>query len=467
MVQPSRGVLKQVPADLQGPVEGLAQELLAGEDLPEGDILLGHHGDPSLGRLGRRRVTVDGRRLEGQVETADPGEVDGQAEQIGTVGQRRKSPGEGHGKLELVRRLGSFGELEHLVLEGQEHPGLDLEREVQVKRSVAPFLGMQLDLPGLAQRVGLDEVALVVDVESVLDGMILELRHVPGDVYHCHAINPTATAENPRWQTLVSAGGSIRVPSAGVADDDVLAVLHRVASEIRHGLDDLDDWGLAGTREGQYRSDLVADGVALELLEAAGFGVLSEESGIHHPERPIMVVIDPVDGSTNASRNLPWWATSLCAIDARGPVASVVVNQATGASFDAVREGGARCDGVPIAPSGATSLSHSILASNGYPGRYIGWAQFRCLGAAALDLCAVACGQLDVFIDCGETSLAPWDYLGGMLICREAGAFVTEAFGRDLVVVEHGPRRTVVAAATGDLLGEAVAARTSLATGSP
>jgi myo-inositol-1(or 4)-monophosphatase len=244
-----------------------------------------------------------------------------------------------------------------------------------------------------------------------------------------------------------------------VADDGVLEVLQRVADEIGRRLEGLEDWGLAGTRDGQYRSDLLADRVALDIFEDAGFGVLSEESGIHHPERPITVVIDPVDGSTNAARRLPWWATSLCAIDADGPLAAVVVNQATGTRFEAYRGEGASSDGRPISPSGATRMNESIMASNGYPKRYFGWAQFRCLGAAALDLCAVASGRIDAFVDCGGTSLAPWDYLGGMLICTEAGAVVTEAWGRDLVVVEHGPRRTVVAAATEELLAEAVKAR--------
>ena len=40
------------------------------------------------------------------------------------------------------------------------------------------------------------------------------------------------------------------------------------------------DWGLAGTRDGQYRSDLVADAAALEVLDGAGLGVMSEESGL-------------------------------------------------------------------------------------------------------------------------------------------------------------------------------------------
>lgn len=244
-----------------------------------------------------------------------------------------------------------------------------------------------------------------------------------------------------------------------MTDSDVVEILADVVTEIRRALDGLEDWGLAGTREGQYRSDLVADRVAVERLGRAGLGVVSEESGLHHPQREVVVVVDPVDGSTNASRRLPWWATSLCALDAAGPLAAVVANQATGTRFDAVRGGGARCDGREIAPSSARHMSEAIVAFSGYPADDLGWLQFRTLGAAALDLCAVASGMLDAFVDCGRTSLAPWDYLGGMLICQEAGASVGEAFGRELVVREFGPRRTVVAAGTPELLEEVTAGR--------
>jgi myo-inositol-1(or 4)-monophosphatase len=248
-----------------------------------------------------------------------------------------------------------------------------------------------------------------------------------------------------------------------VADPDaILQVLHDAATAVAASLQDLDDWGPSGARPDQYRSDVIADLAVLEVLDRAGFGAISEESGSHHGEREVVVVVDPVDGSTNASRRLPWWATSLCALDRAGPVAAVVVNQATGDRFDATRGGGARCDGKPIKPSGCSALSDAIVALSGYPGRRLGWSQYRSLGAAALDLCAVASGQLDAFIDCAPQSLAPWDYLGALLICREAGASVDEAFGRELVV-RGSDRRTIVAAATPDLLGEVVAARRSLA----
>ncbi|HWG73349.1 MAG TPA: inositol monophosphatase [Acidimicrobiales bacterium] len=235
--------------------------------------------------------------------------------------------------------------------------------------------------------------------------------------------------------------------------DKVLEVLHNVASAVRRELDALEDWGLTPGHEGQYRHDVVADEVALGLLDDAGYGVLSEESGLHNGARDLVVVIDPVDGSTNASRGLPWWATSLCAVDSDGPLAAVVANQSSGVRYAAVRGAGATCDGQPIAPSECRELGEAVVAFSGYPTTYLGWGQYRSLGAAALDMCAVASGNIDAFVDCPADPLAPWDYLGALLVCQEAGAHVADLSGRDLVVRTLGPRRTPVAAATRELLG--------------
>lgn len=235
-------------------------------------------------------------------------------------------------------------------------------------------------------------------------------------------------------------------------DDSLLDVLHTAASDVAGVLGDLDDWGLAGTREGQYRSDLAADEVVVSLLDKAGLGVMSEESGAHRLDRPVVVVVDPVDGSTNAARGIPWYATSLCAVDGDGPRVAVVVNQASGVRFEAVRGGGARRDGSAIRTSGCEELGEAIVGFSGYPPRYFGWSQYRGLGAAALDLCAVAEGVLDAYAVVGGSQLGSWDYLGGMLVCTEAGATIAAIDGRELVTFEHSARRAPVAAATPALL---------------
>ncbi len=247
-------------------------------------------------------------------------------------------------------------------------------------------------------------------------------------------------------------------------DDALLDLLDSTVDSVRAALEGIDDWGPAGTRPGQYRSDLVADEAAVERLTGAGLGVLSEESGRHHPTRPVTVVVDPLDGSTNASRGLSWWACSLCAIDEQGLRAAVVADLVHGTRYTAVRDGGARMDGSPIAASSCTQMDQALVGVNGLPTRHLGWAQFRALGAAALDLCAVAAGRMDAYVDVTQSGLGPWDYLGGLLICREAGAVVDEVEDRELVVVEAGMRRSPCAAATPALLA---ALRASLATSTP
>ena len=114
----------------------------------------------------------------------------------------------------------------------------------------------------------------------------------------------------------------------------------------------------------------------------------------------------------------------MCALDDHGPLAAVVVNQATGERYEAERGGGARLDGRELVPSRCSTLGTSVLGLSGWPGRHLGWRQMRSLGAIALDLCAVAAGRLDGYVDCSHDAHGPWDYLGGLLVCLEAGAVV-------------------------------------------
>ena len=242
-------------------------------------------------------------------------------------------------------------------------------------------------------------------------------------------------------------------------DDALLHVLREAAAAVRVALDKVVDWGPSGRKEGQYSLDLMADAAALAVLAEADVGVLSEETGLHYPDREVWVALDPVDGSTNASRRLPWYASSLCAVDSEGPRVAVVVNQATGDRFEAVRGSGATLNGQPIRPTSCERLAEAVVGVTSCPPVHPGFRQVRALGAAALDICAVACGSLDAYVDFSRDAHSPWDYLGGMLVCQEAGAFVTEPTGRELVTRGPAERRIIVAAATSSLLDEAVALR--------
>jgi fructose-1,6-bisphosphatase/inositol monophosphatase family enzyme len=276
-------------------------------------------------------------------------------------------------------------------------------------------------------------------VKAVIDRVILHARHVTGDVDDCHVATKRSVA-------LVN-------------NDLLLELLHDAATAIRTALDEVTDWGLAGTRAGQHLSDIAADEAVVQLLDKAGVGILSEESGPHSIDREIVVVVDPLDGSTNALHGVPWFATSLCAVDGDGPVAALVVNQASGRRFAASRGGGATVDGVPAAHSGVERMEDALVALTGYPSEHLGWRQYRALGASALDLCAVATGVVDAFIDCTPGLHGPWDYLGGMLMCLEVGAPVVDGNGAELVTLDWDARRMPVAAATPALLEQALAAR--------
>ena len=241
--------------------------------------------------------------------------------------------------------------------------------------------------------------------------------------------------------------------------EDLLAVLNAAADAVVEALASHQDWGLNGLGSGQYHHDTVADAAAIAVLGAAGLGVFSEESGLHDPDRPVMVVLDPVDGSTNAFSRPP-----LVGSEPLRPR----LGKARGrrgrqpADLGALRGGQGR-RGNPQRPG------HLPQQGRGHRPRHPRLQRVPAVvlrlgpvpgpGAAALDLCAVACGALDGFVDCSQLSLAPWDYMGGLLVCREAGVLVEEAFGRDLVVRQPGERRTIVAACTETLLDRLVEAR--------
>ena len=202
--------------------------------------------------------------------------------------------------------------------------------------------------------------------------------------------------------------------------------------------------GLSGDRATQYHLDVAADDVARRVLVGAGYRVMSEESGVTG-EGAFTVVVDPIDGSTNCDRGIPFYSTSLAVVRDRELVAALVMNQATGTVFEAEKGSGARRDGEPIAPSGQTDIAHAIVGSSGYPSHSLGWSQNRSLGAASLEICLVADGSLDVYGVAQHSGLNVWDYLAGLLIVREAGASDADYHGEELVTTDDVLRHPVFA----------------------
>lgn len=204
---------------------------------------------------------------------------------------------------------------------------------------------------------------------------------------------------------------------------------------------------------GQYHLDTVVDAAVRPVLGHLPVKVLSEESAWSGPsDAAVTVVVDPVDGSTNCARGIPYWGISLCALDEDGPWCAYVENGATRARYTAVRGGGAWLDGEALRPSAVTEIGRAMVAVAGMPTRQARWRQFRSLGSCALALCDVAAGALDGFLDCTHDQHAPWDYLAGVLVCRESGAHAVDVGQRDLTVADPAVRRQPVAAGTPELL---------------
>ena len=226
--------------------------------------------------------------------------------------------------------------------------------------------------------------------------------------------------------------------------DQIAEAVHRaVAAADRVG---------RGDRPGQYRLDLVADAVVIPRLLDAGLGVMSEESGRHGADREVCVVVDPVDGSTNASRGLPCWSTSLCAVDADGPLLAVVADVSRGVTYRAARGEGATRNHEPISVAEPVAVGDAVVALNGWsPTRPPTW-QYRALGAASIEICLVADGSLDGYLNLDVDAHGPWDYLGALLVLTEAGGVAADVSGRDLISLDHDARRTVACASGPGLL---------------
>ena len=161
-------------------------------------------------------------------------------------------------------------------------------------------------------------------------------------------------------------------------------------------------------------------------------------------------ILDPVDGTTNLIHNFRHSAISLALAEDGQILFGVVYNPYSGECFTARRGGGAFQNGALIHVSDVSRLEDSLLSAGTVPGRreladtafrqmralYDACQDVRRTGCASLDLCWVACGRLDGYV---ELSLQPWDYAAGRLLVEEAGGRVTAPDGSPLSLCQGGP----------------------------
>jgi myo-inositol-1(or 4)-monophosphatase len=189
--------------------------------------------------------------------------------------------------------------------------------------------------------------------------------------------------------------------------------------------------------------DLLREMIAAERPHDA---ILGEEGDDVAGTSGLTWVLDPIDGTVNYLYGVASWAVSVAVV--AGPpepsawtiLAGCVHSIADGRTWSAGLGEGATRDGAPVRVGAAPSLGTSLVGTGfGYDaGRRAHQAQvltqvlpkirdIRRLGSAAIDLCLLADGSIDLYY---ERGLNPWDMAAGAIVATEAGAVVTGLRGR-------------------------------------
>ena len=156
--------------------------------------------------------------------------------------------------------------------------------------------------------------------------------------------------------------------------------------------------------------------------------------------RGIVVIADPLDGTTNFLHGYPEYSVSIAVARDGALCAGVVLNVPRAEEFTARRGAGAFLNGKRIKVSTLREPARALIGT-GFPFKTLeklplyveqfslvmrGTAGIRRAGSAALDLSNVACGRFDAF---WELVLAPWDVAAGILMVQEAGGIITDLNG--------------------------------------
>ena len=206
-----------------------------------------------------------------------------------------------------------------------------------------------------------------------------------------------------------------------------------------------------------------ADGASEDLIRGLLLdarpddSILGEEGDDHVGTSGVRWVVDPIDGTVNFLYGLPEYAVSVAAEVDGEVVAGVVLNVATGVEYAAARGLGSTRDGAPLSVRDVPPVPERlILTGFGYRTDVrAGQAQrvarllprvrdIRRMGSCALDLCHVAEGSADGYVEDGPQA---WDWSAGSLVATEAGARFGVLPGTLARELSDFPERSVVVAA--------------------
>lgn len=211
--------------------------------------------------------------------------------------------------------------------------------------------------------------------------------------------------------------------------------------------------GIAGTKTSVVDVVTRADGASEDLIRRRivearpDDGIVGEENEDRAGTTGVRWIVDPIDGTVNFLYGIEQYAVSIAVEEGGVVVAGVVLNPATGEEFTAMRGAGAFRNGARIGVRVADSLDVSLVCTGfGYDSTlraHQGAAVARMLpsvrdirreGACALDLCSVAMGRSDAYV---EEGVHLWDHSAGGLVAEEAGAtleLLRTPRGHDLLI---------------------------------
>lgn len=210
------------------------------------------------------------------------------------------------------------------------------------------------------------------------------------------------------------------------------------------------DLGIGAGGDPIKEADMAAENAIVDVLRKhkISFTLVSEESGVKEYGRAptdCFVTADPIDGTTNLMRGVPFYASSI-AISTEAKLsrirAGLVTDLFHGATYTAQKGKGAYRDGAKIMPSSNVLLEEAVIGIdlNSYKVDKIvpllnelikRTNHIRHFGANALELCYVADGTTDAFIDI-RGKLRTTDVAAASLILREAGGIITMPDGKAL-----------------------------------
>lgn len=207
--------------------------------------------------------------------------------------------------------------------------------------------------------------------------------------------------------------------------------------------------------------DQAAEDAIVDVLKADGrsIRILSEELGElvigNSPE--FSVVLDPLDGTYNASAGIPFYSVSIAftSHDLSDLMFGYVSNLALKEEYYAEAGKGAYLNGKKVKTSMKSDLKNLCVSVYGYRQNvertrkiYSNVRRVRLFGSVALELCYVASGRLDAFVDVRK-ALRVTDVAAGQLILEEAGGFVTDGHGNILRLPDNVTTRVEMVASNG------------------